>query len=135
MSDNLTTGLAALRALEAKATPGQLERVGGSMLWVTGEDGAAVALIAEPECKNSSDIRPLELGSKRHKEAYANVAKIMALWNVAPQTRKVIEAAAALSNHHDNHIGAGHLARLLELLDAQSAALAELAAVLPKGGE
>jgi len=48
------------------------ERVGGSRIWQPGEGGGAVCIIAEPECRFSSDIQEVRVGSSRWSEAMQN---------------------------------------------------------------
>jgi hypothetical protein len=51
-----------------KHTPLPFEIVGATRIWRTGSNGAAVAIIAEPECSDSSQFNELRMGSDRWDE-------------------------------------------------------------------
>jgi hypothetical protein len=51
------------------------------MIWKTGADGGAVAIMADPECENSGDIKPVTIHSQRWDEAMANIDLIVTAVN------------------------------------------------------
>lgn len=63
---------------KAKHTPGPIETVGATRIW---SQKGAIAIVAEPECKDSSDFSEVKIGSPRWKEAMANADRILACWN------------------------------------------------------
>jgi hypothetical protein len=73
-------------------TPGPWERVGASYIWKTGDNGAAVAIVAEPECSDSSSFYQVRMASKRWDEAMANARLIAA----APELLEACKALYAL---------------------------------------
>lgn len=64
-----------------KHTPGKLESVGATKIWIMGRVGGAVCIVAEPECKSSIDFTEVSLSSKRWDEAMANAARLIECWN------------------------------------------------------
>ena len=66
---------------EAKHTPGPLEIVGATRLWILDEPGGAVCIIANPDCPTSADFQEVRLKDARWKEAMANADRLMLCWN------------------------------------------------------
>ena len=64
----------------------------GSLIWRTGENGGAVCQIVDPECKDSRDIKPMSIGSKRFLEAVKNAELILSACNSHEQDQKTIAA-------------------------------------------
>lgn len=96
-----------------KATPrlytGQLESVGATRLWVLGEGGGAVAIVAEPECRNSNDFHEVDILSPRWKEAMANAERLRVAWNSYDADKEVIKALTeALRRNSNSFDGIDH---------------------------
>lgn len=85
--------------MKAQHTPGPWESIGATGIFRMGENGGAVAIIAEPECRYSSDIHRVEIGSKRWDEAMANARLIEAAPDLLAdliQAREIIDNLAVI---------------------------------------
>ncbi len=133
-NDNLTTGLNALRALEAKATQGTWLQSAECAVILTAEDSIYGLGVADFDWGhlngNSAD--------EWQHEQLPNAQLVAALRNTFPQLLSVIEAAAGVNQVLEEVDWRDGCERVnpQAIHAAQSSlddALSELAAVLPKG--
>jgi len=85
-----------------KATPRPWETVGATRIWKTGKVGAAVAIIAEPECENSNDFQEVSVTSPRWGEAMANAELIVRAVNAYSALEVMKIALRRIAEHPHN---------------------------------
>lgn len=78
-----------------QGTPRPWETIGATRIWKTGRPGGAVCIIANPECRSSSDFQEVDPGDDRWDEAMANAALIVAAVNAHDIGLKLAEAVLA----------------------------------------
>jgi hypothetical protein len=72
-------------------TPGPWELVGATRVWKVGDNGAAVAIMAEPEVRYSDQFREVDMGSARSREACANARLIAAAPDLLAALREYVD--------------------------------------------
>ena len=84
-------------------TSGPWSIVGAIKVWKTGSDGAAVAIMAEPEIQSSADFRPVEIHSRRFDEACANARLIAAAPDLL-EAAKGAQCSCSIAERESGHL-------------------------------